>query len=122
MDFQEKQRQKRQEQLAADNQKRAEKRTAMQAPSEDNPPLSSGTSGSASPKIEVKTTKYVPTIPEYALKIEFGGHQTVAPIAAYNRFKLLNTPHIEHQSTIAENQSTIPETSILPDQREDESQ
>ena len=92
MDFQEQQKRKREEQLAADNQKRAAKRAALQEPPHNGAPRISPIPTAESQKIQVESTKYVPTIPDYALKIEFGEQEKVAPITAYNRFKLLNNP------------------------------
>lgn len=114
MDLQEQQRRKREEQLAADNQKRASKRAALQDPSQSNLAAPSSASTAEAPKVQVESTKYAPTIPEYALKIEFGEQKKFTPIASYNRFKLLNTSQSEEISSGPLSENTPPPGSDTP--------
>jgi hypothetical protein len=86
----------------------------MQAPPHDNPADLPPSPAKEPTKIQIESTKYVPTIPEYALKIEFGGLQKGAPLTAYNRFKLLTTPE-------SNTPSASPEIHTTPNNGEEES-
>jgi hypothetical protein len=85
MDLQEQQKRKREQQLATSSEQRALKRAGF-----SNPPTEVDNTKAEAEKVVVETTRYSPTIPDYATKIEFGDAPKNTPIAAYNRFKVLS--------------------------------